>query len=263
MKFKAFFLFTVFLISMPLLFGRTFLEEGEEHLQYNRPQEALIPLRAALQQEPSNDRVHVNLGISYMLLKMYDKAIQIMKEGSSLHGPHEDLLYYNIAKVYLILKKDEEALKIFNKALQVNPDNKKAILAKSNLQVRLKEYQKAIDNYSLYLLLDPESSQKESIEKMIALLNDKISQAKREEEAKRLAEERRKEEERLAQLKKEEEERRRKEEEERRKKEEEERQKALLNDILNELDEATEDTTNLSADSEGIEEYHSDTDIYD
>ena len=82
---------------------------------------------------------------------------------------------------------------------------------------------------------------------MIALLRDKI-----EEKARQAAEEadEREREEELARR-----------EAERRRQEEEERQKALLDSVLNSLQDSSEETRNMSGGSEDIQELEEDIDI--
>ncbi len=97
----------------------------------------------------------------------------------------------------------------------------------ANGSLQLESYTGARADYIEYLRLAPATPQREAIEKLIALLGGMLDEA------------------------------------ERLKQEELARQKALLNEVLNSLQNASEDTRNLSAGSEGIQEQYDEVDIED
>jgi tetratricopeptide (TPR) repeat protein len=158
-------------------------------------------------------------------------------------------MYFNLANNLRALDELEEAEKMYTRAAQVDDGFAGAYLNRANLRVRREEYQDAVDDYTVYLNLEPASSQRSQIEQLISILEQKA-----EEKAIRQAEEERR---------RREAEERRRAEEERRRREEEERRKALLDSVLNSLDSASEETENLSGGSEDIQEEEEELDIID
>ena len=117
------------------------------------------------------------------------------------------------------------AEQMYSNALQINGALEVAYLNRANARLELEEFQEARQDYIDYLQLDPATHQRENIEKLIALLGQLIEEAERK---------------RLEEL---------------------ERQKALLDEVLDTLKNASEDTRNLSAGSEEIQEEYEEIDI--
>lgn len=278
-----FFFFALF--PLIVLFGETPFKMGEELFLRNKPREAVALLESALVQEPRNEKIYLYLGISYEQLKNHDKAISLMLRGLDFAIQYKDLLYYNLGNNYFLKGDGEKAIEMYSNAIGVNGALSDAYLNRANTRVKIDKLEPALEDYILFLTMEPETPQRPQIEQMIRLLKnvlsqreaDRIAEERRkleEEERKRLEEERRKEEEarRLAEeerRRKEEEERiriaeeRRKQEEERRRKEEAERQKALLDAVMKSLQASSGDATNLSAEKEDIREKREEVDIED
>ncbi|GAH59279.1 unnamed protein product, partial [marine sediment metagenome] len=102
-----------------------------------------------------------------------------------------------------------------------------AYLNRANSRLKLEKMEGALADYIFYLRIAPNSPQREEIEKLIALLKGFLTT------------------------------------EESREQDEIQRQKDLLNQVLASLQNASEDTRNLSADSEQIEEEYDEIDIED
>ncbi len=145
---------------------------------------------------------------------------------------HKDLLYTNIGNNYVRKGDSEKAIENFTKAILENSMNTAALRNRAGEYLRIKNYDKALADYKLYLTLEPNAYQKDNIETVISLLQNKLDEIalkKLEEERKRLAEE--------------------------------ERQKELLSRVLDSLSNASEDTTNLSAGTGKVEQYTDNFDI--
>ncbi len=237
-------------------FAVSYLEQGEQLFLQNKPQEAKILFEKALAEEPKNEKIYLYLGIVYEQLDLNEEAISIMEKGLEYANKYRPVFYFNIGNNYLVRQQYEEAAAMYSRAIEENEDYARAYLNRANTEVSTGKYEAAIADYRLFLSLEPDTAQKQQIEKMIATLSRVL-----EEERQRIAEEKRlKEEEEKRRL---EEERLRKEEEERLAREREARQKALLDSVLQSLDEASTETTNLSAESEDIEDFEDDLDIED
>ena len=258
-------------------------EKGEELFLENKPDQAVLLLETALTQEPENGTIYLYLGIIYEQLSRYQSAVDILQKGIEKTFQTRDLMYFNLGNNYLNLGNFGAANEMYSKAIENNNNFPDAYLNRANSNVSLKKYPDAINDYTLYLSLEPKSVQKPQVEKMIVLLKsiiqaDELKRLEEERKRKEDEERRKKEEEERLRKQKEEEERRKKEEEEKLRKQEEERLKkveeerirreaeeskrlaeeakrqALLDSVLDSLKGGSGGTTNLSAGSEDVEE---------
>ena len=69
----------------------------------------------------------INKGISYAMLKKYDKALECFDEAISIN-PSESKAWYNKGLVLYLVGKFKDALECANKALELNPNYKLAKL---------------------------------------------------------------------------------------------------------------------------------------
>jgi tetratricopeptide (TPR) repeat protein len=197
--------------------------------------------------EPQNEQAYLYLGIAYEQLGQRDKAVEILERGVELADDNRDRLYFAMGTNYWSVEQFEAAEQSYSNAISANSMYAQAYLGRANTRVKMEKYEPAVEDYQIFLQLRPDDERRPQIEELISLLRDRI------EEQKRIAEEeeaRRKRQEELARR-----------EEERRRKEEEERQKALLDNVLNSLEGASEETQNLSGGSEDIQELEEDVDI--
>lgn len=224
-----------FILSVSFIFPEESLfKKGEDYFINNQPEEAVSVLEAAIAGENVDFKAYLYLGIAYEQLGFYDKAIEVLQRGMDKKGADRGMFLLNIGNNYVRKEESKEAVAFYSKALEIDSSNTTALRNRANEYLRLKEYDKALDDYKLYLSLEPEAYQKDRIEKVIALLGNKIDEMakqKLEEERKRLAEEK--------------------------------KQQELLDKVLNSLNNASEDTTNLSAGSEDVEQYSDNFDIVD
>ena len=203
----------------------TSLQQGEQLFLENKPREALPHLEKALYENPQEEKIYLYLGIVYEQLGDSEKSIQILKRGLNVSQGYKDLFYYNLGNNHFRQQEFTVAEQMYSNALQINGALEVAFLNRANARLELEEFQDARQDYIDYLRLDPDTPQREKIEKLIALLGQLIEEMERK---------------RLEEL---------------------ERQKALLNEVLDTLKNASEDTRNLSAGSEEIQEEYEEIDI--
>ncbi len=215
----------------------------------NKPEQAASLLENALSQQPEKEKIYLYLGYIYEQLGRHEEAVDILRRGIQLQGDYLGEMYFNLANNLHALEEFEEAEQTYTRAAEVEDGFAQAYLNRANVRVSQDEYQGAVDDYTLYLNLEPASSQRNQIEQVIAILErkaeDKAIREAEEEQRRREAEERRRA------------------EEERRRQEEEERRKALLDSVLNSLDTASEETESASGGSEDIQEEEEQVDIID
>lgn len=236
-------------------------EQGEDLIRRNRPGEAAAVLRSALQEDPSNPQTYLYLALVYEQLERHEDAVAILERGMSVAGMPRARAAFNMANNLRAMGDDQGALAAYESALSTNPGYAPAILNRANTHVSLGNFDQAIADYSRYLSLQPDTPQRESIERMMQALAGEIQaeRLRQEEEERRIREQeerarREEEERRLA-------EERRRQEEEARRAEAERRRQELLGSVLNSLNSANTETTNLSAENEEIEQTDDELDI--
>ncbi|OQY34044.1 MAG: hypothetical protein B6241_06060 [Spirochaetaceae bacterium 4572_59] len=266
MDMKGFVNLIFFLLTLPMA-GADSYSSGLDAYREGKNSEARIYLEKAQLEDPSNDSIYLYLGILYQQEGMMKKAEESMINGSDLNGTHHYEISYNLANFYYNEQRYEEASeKYTNVASSLNPFRTKALLNRANMEVGQKANQSAIDDYLNYLMEEPETPQKENIQKMISLLKQQLE----DEEAARLAEEERLRLEEEAKLLAQEEEARRLAENEskrllseQKRLEEEARQRALMEEILNSLSSSGDETESFNADSEEVEDVFEESDLED
>ena len=210
-----------------LILNLTALQQGEKFFLENKPQAALPLLEQALYENPDNERIYLYLGAVYEQLNNPDKSIQVLRRGLNVATSLKDLMYYNLGNNLFRQKEYTLAEQMYSNALETNRTFEDVYLNRANARLELASYAAARDDYIEYLRLAPNNPQREPIERLIALLAGLLD------------------------------------EQQRLKDEELAKQKALLNEVLNSLKNASEDTRNLSAGSENIQEQYDEIDIQD
>ncbi|MBN2658319.1 MAG: tetratricopeptide repeat protein [Spirochaetales bacterium] len=271
----------IFLSALAPLFGGTF-EQGKEFFLNDQPAEAAVYFEKALSEEPGNENVYMYLGLSYIQNGLAEKAVTIFVKGAELKGTQEGRFYLNAGNAYFSVGRIDDALFMYNHVIEESfPEKGQAMLNRANISMKREDFAGAVDLYREYLESDPASGQKDKILQLIALIENRMAQeaaeAERlaaEAERLRLEEEKRQadaaaeaerlrleEEKRLAEAAAEAE--RLRLAEELRKAEEAARQQALMDEILSSLSTIGEETQNISAESETINQTDEDSDIDD
>ncbi len=205
--------------------AQSIFKDGETLLSNNQLSESALLFEEVIEQEPKNEKAYLYLGYIYEVKMDYNSAISVLTKGLENTSGSKDKFYFNIANNYFKAGDYDTAAAMYSKALQNSRGFAEPYLNRANCRVKTGEYSLAVRDYNLFLNMKPNDPQRPEIEKMISMLELTMA----EEETLRQQEEQR----RLAQ---------------------EARQKALLDSVLNSLSNAGEDTTNLSAESENIED---------
>ena len=219
------FLFFLLTAGLPGQENKGLRTRADELLRENRPAEALPLYISAKEQNPRDPDIYRNLGYVYELLGDYENAVKTYQQGSTVATLDKDIFYNAMGRCLFRLERFGEAEAQYDKALDYNPSNYAVYVNRANVRVELREYQKAINDYSSYLSLERSPQQETEIRRMLGLLQEIL-----EEEKARIAAE------------------------DAKRREEEARQKALLDSVLSSLDDVGEETQSLSAGTEGIEE---------
>ncbi len=210
---RALVILCVLLSAFPAFSASTSLAKGEAFFVQNQPRDAEPLLEMALNDDPSNEKVYLYLGIVYQQLGNLDKAIDVLKRGLAVSTSYKDLIYYNIGNDMFARKDYALAEQMYTEALGVNKNLAEGYLNRANARLQQESYDGAVEDYTVFLQLQPQDPQRPRIEEVIRLLTQ-IKQAKLKQQEDEIA-----------------------------------RQKALMNDVLSSLNNAGDDTKNLSVES--------------
>lgn len=201
-------------------------DQGEKLYLENKPLEASVLLARATKESPSEEKAWIYLGICYLQLSRYDEAIAAFRGGLPIATRFSHVFYFNLGNVYFTQGKNAFAEEMYSQAIKTKPDWAPSFLQRANARMAQRNYKDAVDDYVVYLSLNPATPQAESIRKVIELIRqDEAAEAARvaDEEARRLAEE--------------------------------QARQALLDSMAQSLRESAEDTTSLSAGSGDVQGY--------
>jgi tetratricopeptide (TPR) repeat protein len=223
---KRFFLFVQLLIVVIGGAMATPLEEALDLFRANEPAKARPLFEEALALEPNRQDIYVNLGIVYEQLGEHGKAINILQRGLEVGGNMNALLYTQIGNNFVARGENLLAEEMYTRAIGLDRGAPEPHLNRANARVTARNYEGALADYNRYLALKPTTAQRAEIEKMIALLNAYLQ--KKQTEAQEAAA----------------------------------RERALMEQVLNALKNASEDARNLSTGSDDIlEEKEDEIDI--
>jgi len=205
--------FVLLLVSAALFGASEFFDKGEALFVQNKPQDARPLLESALNDDPSNEKAYLYLGIIYQQLGDAQKAIDILKRGLGIAAAFKDLFYYNMGNDFFFRNEFTSAEEMYSSAIDSNKNLAVSYLNRANTRLQLQNLDGALADYSLFLQLAPQDPQRPSIEKVMALIRqvqDDKEKARQAEAAK---------------------------------------QQALMNDVLKSLNNAGDATKNLSVES--------------
>ena len=224
---RGVFFLAVLLAALPAFSASSFLEKGEALFVQNQPRDAEPLLESALRDDPSNEKVYLYLGIIYQQLGDLDKAVDVLNRGLAVSTQYKDLMYYNMGNDWFARKDYAQAERMYSQALAENKDLAEGYLNRANARLQLQSYDSAVNDYTLFLQLQPQDPQRPQIEQVIRLLQQ-MKEAKLKQQEEEVA-----------------------------------RQKALMNDVMNSLSNAGDDAKNLSVESIKAKNDPVDVDIKD
>jgi tetratricopeptide (TPR) repeat protein len=206
-----------FLVLPGILHASSLVDEGERLILDNKLREASVILEQALKQDPGEEKVYLYLGVIYEQLGESSRAVAVMTRGLDVAGDAKPLLCFNIGNNLFGQGDYPRADEMYSRAISLDVTLADAYLNRANTRLRTAQYPEAVADYIVYLRLEPASPQRQEIERVIAALKDILAE---EERARQDA---------LA------------------------KQKALMDDVLNALRNASSDAKNVGASSEKVQ----------
>lgn len=201
--------------------------EGEKLFLEDKPAEARPLLEAALNEDPGNEKLYLYLATCWDQLGEANRAIAVLRRGLDISIEFKDLFYYNMGNDYLRLEEYAVAEEMFTSAIAANRKLAEGYLNRGNARLKLSDFQGVLLDYQTYLAMKPNSPQAEPVQKIMDYLRAMLEAAEKNRQA------------------------------------EAEKQKALMNEVLSSLSNASEDAKNLSVESIKIKQDSEEIDIKD
>jgi tetratricopeptide (TPR) repeat protein len=200
--------------------------EGEKLFLENKPKEAAVLLEQAVKEKLPEEKAFLYLGMAYLQMERFDDSIATLRNGLQSASAYTYLFYYDMANAFFLQRKYSFAEEMFGAAIEANPSYPGARLNRANTRMALRNYPGAVADYRSYLELEPDTPQREKIERIIGMIQTAMDEETR----------------RTAQL-------------EAKKLEEDKRRQELLDEVANSLKKAADETQSLSAGSEKVQGY--------
>jgi len=192
---KKYIVASILLFLAAFCYGQTNFSKGEDLLMQNSPSQAVVFLERALAEDPANTIIYLYLGIVYEQLNRADEAIALYRRALPIAGSMSANVATNLGNVYFMKGNHELAEQFYTQAINHNSVYSSAFLGRGNTRVRSGQLTNAVVDYERYLILEPGSSQRDSIQQMIVLIRaetaaEEMKRVIAEEEKRRLEEER-------------------------------------------------------------------------
>ena len=168
---------------------------GEDLLMRNKPGEAAVYFENAVAQDPGDIKTFLYLGIAYEQLGRTDEAIAVYRQVLGRAGDLTANAACNLGNAYFKKGSVSEAEGMYTQALNADRLFAPAYLGRANARIKQNKLKDAVSDYEQYLLLEPRSPQRQSIERLISYIKTEFAEAERKrliaEEAARAEAERR------------------------------------------------------------------------
>ena len=161
----------------------------------NNPAEASVYLENVISEDPLHIKAFLYLGIVYEQMNRTDEAITVYRQVLGRAGELTANVANNLGNVYFRNGAAGEAEQMYTQALEANRAYAPAWLGRANARLKRNALQEAVADYEQYLILEPRSSQRSAIERLINYIKAEAFEAERQrlvaEEVARLEAERR------------------------------------------------------------------------
>jgi tetratricopeptide (TPR) repeat protein len=153
---------------------------GEELFLRNKPQEALVFLEASLGEDPSNIKTFLYLGVAYQQLGRLDEAVAVYRKALPKAGDETARVAYNLGNVYTMKGNSALAEQYYTQAIEADSAYASAYLNRANTKVNAGALKEAVADYEQYLTLEPRSSKRPQVEKLIAFILEEFAAGERQ-----------------------------------------------------------------------------------
>lgn len=170
------------------VWGIDFAAEGEKQLSQNNTAKAVTYFEAALAQGAPDEKLLLDLGLAYQKNGQPADARRVFRQGADLGGAKKNTFLLNLGISSYLAQDLPGAEAAFTEALTADPSFAQARLNRGNVRLKTQNWPGAAEDYRAYQTLVPTNPQKEKIDKILAMLDQAVT----ESQAAALAEETRK-----------------------------------------------------------------------
>jgi len=135
--------------------ARDHINRGIELGRIDRVPEAIIEFRQALELEPENASVYIDLMILYGRAKQYEEA-QALYEKAPASVLESAELHYNYGVIQVEAEQYERAAAAFREVIRINPNDPRAYNNLGQMLEKSAKFQEAMEQYSAALKVDPQ-----------------------------------------------------------------------------------------------------------
>jgi len=149
-------------------------EKGEELFGLNKPQEAIEYFEKCIDVKDVNPNLWIHLGVAYYQTGDFTRSLACCTKGLTKDNTDHKILAYNAGNSAYALTNYARADACYAIAIKEDENFGPAYLNRANAQLKQDHLEDAKNNYIKYLELEPASSQRTEIEKLLALLDAEI-----------------------------------------------------------------------------------------
>lgn len=128
---------------------------GHLLVESGRAKEALKPLHKALELDPDDYQIYLNIGNAFGLLDKHERAVRSYRKAVELNPEYTEA-YNNLGNSLVALGRFNEAFEQYKKALSRSKTPERVYVNIGCAFAKLKEYTKAIENFDYAIRISPE-----------------------------------------------------------------------------------------------------------
>lgn len=137
--------------------AKDFIDKGNNYYDNGKFREAISQYKRALNIEPDDIDVLINIGLGYRHIEEYEKAIEYYDKVLDIE-PENKVAINNKGYSYECLKETEKAIELYKKSLEIDPSYDIPLVNLSNIYFDEKQYEKVIEIFDRALDIDPLNS---------------------------------------------------------------------------------------------------------
>ncbi|MGP1577844.1 MAG: tetratricopeptide repeat protein, partial [Treponema sp.] len=162
----------VFVLQSGFCTSLDLIGEGKRLLLSNNPDKAILVFRQAETEGAADPALDLYLGVAYLRAGQYADAEQRLSAGKAKDAARSYLYSYNLGNCYYMQNRFSEAESEYSIALDMRHSYSPAALNRANTRVQLQKYAEALEDYKLYITIEPVTPQTPMIREMIRVLEE-------------------------------------------------------------------------------------------
>lgn len=151
---------------------------GNTYLKMKMYQKAVEVLREAVKLDPNYNEALLNLGSAYVMVKEYRAAINILEKAAKMGMDAK--AYYVLGVSYVELKMFSEGINALESSLELDPDLLEGYIILGFAYVRVTNWMKGLETLNRALILDPKNPKVRFLLGIVYLGLKDVSEAERQ-----------------------------------------------------------------------------------